>query len=88
MQHTTTDTAMRRSIAHGHGLRTLAGYRVVKVDGLGEGHDLRVASYDRATDYGQAVTDCHAFRQANPGTRYRIDTRYTCGCWGTDRRVG
>jgi hypothetical protein len=84
-QEVTMDTATRLSLRHGHGLDTVAGYRVVvTTDGetILDSPEL-VADLVGANRYGEALDIVHAIRRL--GRWAVIDTRYDCGCWSDNR---
>lgn len=75
----------QRALAHGHGLDTIDGYRVVVT--RREGRTLNtphvVADHIGATQYGEAMDIARLWRRG--GSWAVVDTLYACGCWSTDR---
>lgn len=83
-----TATPDLRHLAHGHGLNTIDGYRVVVTVVNGEALDLPelVATFDNAASYATALAIAETIRGGRRIRRWAvIDTHYVCGCWSDER---
>ncbi len=87
------ETATSRALSHGHGLDTIAGYRVVvTADDMGPhvsplplDFPELVAGFIGANQYGAARE--LAAKISRLGRWAVVDTRYSCGCWGDERAL-
>ena len=77
----------RRALTHGHGLKTIAGYRVVETSFAGDDDQFVPfgGEWFAANRYTAAIALATDIRR-NPHRNWAVvDTKYTCGCWGTQR---
>lgn len=84
---TPMDTTSRIALAHGHGLNTIAGFRVVETFPQTDRADQLVGIFTPDTSYAASNEAADAVRR-DPARGYAVvDTLYQCGCWSVERAL-